>query len=415
MTSTTTADAQRRRRYRDPMTAPTSARPVPAGWLRQAVRRPAVVDVGLWIAVSAPLLAGQVRGERADLVGELVTMGLALVLIVARRRWPIPTLAAGLVAAVAATAILERPTALLPVTVVLLFHVAVTHDRRVAIRAGIAGLVCILSCIVILLSGDFLGPELLAGLAWPTLAVAAGDAVRSRAEAIAAAEERADRAEATRDAAVRQRVVEERLHIARELHDVVAHHIAVINVQAGVAAHLLDDRPDRAKEALTVVRDSAQQVLGELADILGVLRTADDDEAAGAPVPGLRDIASLVASFERVGLDVDDEIIGAPDPVSEATAVAVYRTVQEALTNAHKYGDGSARLRLRHRPGELEVVVTNRTSMSVHDLDATGFGLVGMRERVQAAGGELSVGRDDDDLFAVRARFPLAVRHEASA
>ena len=118
---------------------------------------------------------------------------MALGLILVRRRWPIPVLAVGLCAVVLVTAIVGRPTALIPATVVLLFNVAVRSDRATSIRAGLAGIAALLCCIAILASSEFFGPELLAGLAWPALAVAAGDAVRSRREAIEAAEERAAR------------------------------------------------------------------------------------------------------------------------------------------------------------------------------------------------------------------------------
>jgi signal transduction histidine kinase len=390
------------------MVDPAPATPTPAHWLRQAVHRPGVVDLGLWVMVSAPLVVNPNFGDHSDAVGGAAAMLFALALIVGRRRWPIPALVVGLVAAVVFTALLQRPSSLLPVLVVLLFNVAVKYDRRTAVRAGVAGVAAVVSCIAILLSNDFFGPELLAGLAWPTLAVVAGDAVRSRGEAIAAAEERAERAEATRDAAARQRVIEERLHIARELHDVIAHQIAVINVQAGVASHLLDDRPDGARKALAVVRQSAQQVLGELADILGVLRTPDDDGSGVDPVPALQDVPALVASFESVGLAVRYETVGETCPVSQSAEVAVYRMVQEALTNAHKHGDGSALLRIVHDPSALEVTVANRTRERQPDTDATGYGLVGMHERVHAAGGDLSFGREDDGRYVVRARFPAA-------
>ncbi len=401
-------------RYRGavaPATTATSSRS-PSAWA--GVPRARVIDLGLWIAVSTPLLANPLIDERAGVIPQTAGILLALVLIVARRRWPIPALGAGLVGAVLFTALTQRPTALLPVTVVLLFNVAVRYDRTTAIRAGLAGLVTLMACIAILVSGDFFGPELLAGLAWPTLAVALGDAVRSGREAIAAAEDRAVRAEESREVEASRRVIEERLHIARELHDVIAHQIAVINVQAGVAEYLMDDPPADAKTALAIVRTSAQQVLDELTDILGVLRTSDDERSSTDPTPGLDDLPSLVASFERVGLSITLETVGHPNPVSDTAALAVYRTVQETLTNAHKHGDGHAHLRITHQPDALDVAVANRCTEPIDDGPVSGYGLVGMRERVRAAGGEATVERQSDDTFVVHARFPTSRTSETS-
>jgi signal transduction histidine kinase len=394
-------------RYREfTMAAATTATPPLRAGASAAGARRWLVDLGLWLLVYIPMVASPFVDQRAEVAADVPGALLALGLIVARHRWPVPTLGAGLAASFAFTAITQRPSALLPVVVVLLFEVAVRHDRATAIRAGAAGLVTMLSSIVILVSSDPFGPELLAGLAWPALAVAAGDAVRSRREAIAAAEDRATRAEATREAEARRRVVEERLHIARELHDVVAHQIAVINVQAGVAAHLLDDEPDDAKAALATVRSSARQVLDEFAAILGVLRTSDAVATDTEPAPTIDDLHTLVASFAAVDLTVVLDTVGEPRPVSDATAIAVYRTVQEALTNAHKHGDGHAHLRIVHHAETLDIEVSNRFAPSAPDMARSGYGLVGMRERVHAAGGTVTSGPRSSDTFVVSASFP---------
>jgi signal transduction histidine kinase len=356
-------------------------------------------------AVGSPFLAEQDFG-----VLDVLAAVAAAALIVVRRRWPMPALGVALVAVIAVTAIAGQPTALLPGTVILLFNVAFRTDRATSVRVGIAGVAAMLTAALILASNGFLGPELLAGVAWPALAVAAGDAVRSRREAIDAAEERAARAEATREEEARRRVAEERLHIARELHDVVAHHIAVINVQAGVAAHLLHTSPEGAETALATVRSSAHDVLDELAGILGVLRAGDDDSASTHPTPNVEDLPALVDSFAQAGLDVTFETAGEAYPTGDVVAIAVYRTVQEALTNAHKHGAGAARVRLEHRPDELELTVTNPVGASV--AATSGYGLVGMRERVQAAGGSLDTSARPDGTFAVHACFPRTRREQ---
>lgn len=369
-----------------------------------------LVDAGLVLLTCVPAAASPFLEEQGLGGFDVLAAIVAAALILARRRWPVQALGIGLVGVIAATAIAGRPTALLPATVVLLFNVAARTDRATSIRVGIAGVAAMLTSALILASSGFLGPELLAGVAWPALAVAAGDAVRSRREAIDAAEERAARAEATREEEARRRVAEERLHIARELHDVVAHHIAVINVQAGVAAHLLHTSPDGAETALATVRSSAHDVLDELAGILGVLRAGDDDNASTHPTPTVEDLPALVDSFARAGLDVTFETTGEAHPTSDVAAIAVYRTVQEALTNAHKHGAGAARVRLENRPDELELTVTNPMGAAV--AASSGYGLVGMRERVQAAGGSLDTGARPDGTFVVHACFPHARREQ---
>jgi signal transduction histidine kinase len=367
-----------------------------------------LLDLGLWVFVAGPIaVRSLVEDERrlwVDLIAAVVTLGL----IVVRGRWPVPTWAAALVGAVVATVVVDRPTAMLPLVVVLLFHVSVRSDRRTSIRAGAATLAVLLACVAIIEANDLVGPEIIAALAWPGLAVAAGDAVRSRREAIAAAEERAERAERSREDEARRRVAEERLHIARDLHDVVAHRIAVVNVQAGVAAHLLRSKPDEADVALATVRSSARMVLDELAGILSVLRADGDEAASVEPAPTLDDLATLVASFAAAGLSVTYETTGVPGAVAASTALAVYRTVQEALTNAHKHGDGAARLRISYRPDAVEVRVANRARAGTGPGAGSGFGLMGMRERVGAAGGALSAGQGADGSFCVEARFPVA-------
>jgi signal transduction histidine kinase len=406
------AGAQEHPRYRGAM-ATTTATPSRSTSSAIASRKWAI-DLGLWLVACAPLLGSPFIDDHTFGVPDGAAAVAGLALIVARRRWPIPALAVGLIAVVAATAALGRPTALLPVSVVLLFNVAVRSDRAVTIRAGIAGVAALLSCIAILVSNDFFGPELLAGVAWPTLAAAAGDAVRSRREAIAAAEERAARAEATREQEARRRVVEERLHIARELHDVVAHQIAVINVQAGVAAHLMRAQPDAAESALATVRSSAQQVLDELSGLLGVLRADTDDGATTAPAPTIADLGTLIASFDGTDLRVRLETSGEPRPMSDTASVTIYRVVQEALTNAHKHGCGEAQLRIAHGDDGVEVEVSNAVRPDPDAAPSSGFGLVGMRERIHAVGGTLEAGQRPDGTFRVRALVPAPRPQERS-
>ena len=389
--------------------AVTTALTDPSAFRAAVAPRTRLTDLAIWLVVSTPIVVSVLVRDRARPAVDLVGSALALALIGLRHRWPTVTMAVGLAGAVVATAVASRPTVMLPVAVVLLFNAAVHADRRRCVMLWAAGLAVFVACILILAARHFFGPELLAGLAWPTLAVAAGDAVRSRREALTAALERAERAERSREDEARRRVAEERLHIARELHDVIAHRIAVVNVQAGAAAHLLRTKPDQAEAALATVRSSARLVLDELAGMLGVLRADGDSAAPVDPTPTLAEVPVLVASFAAAGLSVTYETSGEARPVTASTGLAVYRTIQEALTNAHKHGDGNARVRVANRPHDIQITVTNRSRAPTGGTDQAGFGLVGMRERVNAAGGTLAVTTPSDDSFTVEARFPFPV------
>jgi signal transduction histidine kinase len=193
--------------------------------------------------------------------------------------------------------------------------------------------------------------------------------------------------------------------------------MAVVNVQAGVAEHLLRSRPDDAAAALRVVRSSAQAALDDLGSILNLLRSAGASDDSVEPAPTLTQLTALIDSYRDAGLAVEYETSGVPRPLAETTQLALYRTVQEALTNAHKHGDGHVRLRISHAADGVAVELINRVALpSVGHVtprsgtvdDVGGFGLTGMRERVLAAGGSLHVGLEGESSFAVRAHFPIA-------
>jgi signal transduction histidine kinase len=379
--------------------------------------RPKPLDVVLAaLCVPATIIGTRASGESFGTI-EIAVIAVSATLVLVRHYAPIPVLAAAIGASIASVAVTDHPNVLIAVVVLLVFTVAVEHDRRTGLYAGLAGITGLLVVVVIQNPPDQLPGPLLAAVAWPALAVAAADLTRTRREAIAAAEERARRAEETREREARQRVAEERLHIARELHDVVAHRMAVVNVQAGVAEHLLRSRPDDAASALRIVRSSAQAALDNLGSILNVLRSAGESDASVEPAPTLTELTALIDSYRDAGLAVEYETSGAPRPLADATQLALYRTVQEALTNAHKYGDGPVRLRISHAADGVALELINPVAVPpVGDAplrrdaasDAGGFGLMGMRERVLAAGGSLHVGPEGETRFAVRAHFPSA-------
>jgi signal transduction histidine kinase len=240
------------------------------------------------------------------------------------------------------------------------------------------------------------------------LGFAIGEAVRNRLAYIAAIEERAIRAERSREDEAHRRVIEERLRIAHELHDVIAHHIALMNVQAGVAAHTLRNDPAEAEQALGYVRDGGRTVLRELTMLLDVLRESGDGVLPTEPLPSIARLKDLVGSFTAAGLDVDWEPYDGTLP--DAVDLVAYRVVQESLTNVFKHA-GAARVRvaLRRAGDQLTVDVTDEGGTPAADTSGagTGHGLLGMRERVAAVGGTFQAGPLQHGGFAVRAVLPL--------
>jgi signal transduction histidine kinase len=228
---------------------------------------------------------------------------------------------------------------------------------------------------------------------------------------------RARVAELNQDERARLAVAEERARIARELHDVVAHGVSVIAVQADAAQAVLDVDPERAREPLDVIRTSAREVLDEMRQLLALLRL-DGDETV-RPQPGLADLAELVASVRGAGLPVGLEVSGEVRPLPAGADLSAYRIVQEALTNVLKHaGAVPASVRVRHEPQAVTVEVRNASAGSGHrpaSDGAGGHGLVGIRERVSLVGGALEAGPAPDGGFVVRASLPRRPQRWASS
>jgi signal transduction histidine kinase len=214
----------------------------------------------------------------------------------------------------------------------------------------------------------------------------------------------------------RLRVGEERLRVARELHDVVSHSIAMINFRAGVALHVLDRRPEEARAALEAIRQGSAGAMQELRAALGVLRDPGG-RPARAPAPGLGQLAELVAGVAGAGRAVEVVVEGDPGELPPAADLAAYRVVQESLTNVVKHaGPAAATVRVAYEPGQVTVEVTDNGMESASGRRSTdsdpagqrpaGSGIAGMRERVVAAGGELDAGPRPGGGFRVRARLP---------
>jgi signal transduction histidine kinase len=241
--------------------------------------------------------------------------------------------------------------------------------------------------------------------AWIFGGAGAGDSARMRRAYISEVTERARQAEQTREQEARRRVIDERLRIARELHDVVAHHIAVISVHAGAAGHALRGRPEEVWPVLEHIRGAADTVLEEIKSVISVLRDPNETDPT-EPAPGLDRLDDLLDGLHTMGFQVRRQQHGEPRPLPAMVDLAAYRIVQEALTNAHRYGDVSALLDLTYRPGELEIQVVNRTGRPRPRRTGSGFGLLGMRERAAAAHGEVTAGPIPGGGFRVHAVLP---------
>ncbi|RSS52942.1 sensor histidine kinase [Streptomyces sp. WAC06614] len=368
---------------------------------------------------------GPTFGDRSPDPASLVLMVLGAAVLVLRRRRPMAVLCA-----TNALSLLELVTAppRAPVamcTVVALYTLASRTDRPTTWRVGLLTMVGLTGVAMLVGPFPWYAQENVGLFAWTGMAAAAGDAVRSRRAFIDAIRERAERAERTREEEARRRVAEERLRIARDLHDVVAHHIALVNVQAGVAAHVMDKRPDQAKEALAHVREASRSALNELRATVGLLRQSGDPEAPTEPAPGLARLEDLVDTFRHAGLpvhvavDVTDgpgaDGPGADGPLPAAVDLAAYRVIQEALTNVRKHAGPDARAEVsvvRVGPSvEVTVLDDGGTAADPSPLpgpaDGGGHGLVGMRERAVALGGTCSTGPRYGGGYRVHVILPV--------
>jgi signal transduction histidine kinase len=251
-------------------------------------------------------------------------------------------------------------------------------------------------------------------IAASVMAAALGESVRSRRVVAVEALERAREAERTREEEARSQVYGERLRIAREVHDTVAHAIVIINVQAGVTAYLLDKRPEGAREALVTIEQTSAQALHEMRAVLGVLRDSDNGRV---PHPGLGQVNGLAAMAREAGLDIKLEMGSSTAPLASAVDHTAYRILQESITNVIRHvGPTRVTVALDYGTDALEVRVTDEGGRGPQPPAGTvngssaepGRGIVGMRERCALLGGELTAGPRQCGGFEVKARLPLA-------
>jgi signal transduction histidine kinase len=378
---------------------------------RRLAAHPRIADAGLaallvLLVTPALLVRNQEFPGRPD-GWTVVVFAVGAAALVVRREQPLRVWAFATVAGVAGVLQSDGSIVLAAATVVALYTIGSRRPLLDAVLASVvSGTAYTLAAVVA--EGDWLGDRGVPGLqtfAWSAAASAIGVAVRSHRAALAAAEARALQAELTREEEAERRVSDERLRIARELHDVVAHHISVVNVQAGVARHLLDASPDQARAALDLVRDASRTVLSEMSTVVGLLRTAGED-APTEPTPGMARVGELVDSMRQAGLDVTWTVSGELEGLPAINDLTAYRVVQEALTNALRYGTGTARMVVDSRPEGVVIEVRNTVGENGRHTSDDGHGLIGMRERVDAVGGRLVTGPGPDGAYRVSVLVP---------
>ncbi|WP_308011807.1 sensor histidine kinase [Actinacidiphila acidipaludis] len=416
-------------------------------WLRAHQN---TADAGLAAAAFSVLLLGTlVGGAGTYRLGplECALEALACASLTVRRRWPWPVLllTCGLGAWFVVVSPVDGRVPVVLAVAVALCTVAVRTDRLTTWTTGLATGAGLTGLAMAFGPGPWYCQANFALLAWAGMATAAGDAARSRREYVAAVEERAVRAEQSREEEAKRRVAEERMRIARELHDVVAHHIALVNVQAGVAAHVMDNRPDQAKQALAHVREASRSALDELRATVGLLRQSGEPEAPMEPAPGLAVLDQLLDGFRRAGLRIEVDCQGDGGGALPASVdLTAYRIIQESLTNVQKHAgpDAGAVVRISKEPSTLELVVDDDgapgsaasllpppslprpaapgggesvvppgvpcPAPSADTALSGGHGLLGMHERASAPGGVCRTGARPGGGFRVWVRLPLS-------
>jgi signal transduction histidine kinase len=378
---------------------------------RERRAHPNRFDLALTVVAVVLAIVAQLGGASDEAFRDPDALSLFLALAITvplywRRRFPLPALLVSTVA-ICVLNVLDYSPDLVTVAVMFLTYAAAAYEP---LRRAVIGLVAVnvgILLIWILGAPDFDITQMTSTAALFTATWFAGSAVRSRAGAVAArVAEAEERAEAHRQQAARS-VAEERLRIAQELHDVVAHSMSVIAVQAGMGVHVIDQQPAEAKQALEAISRTSRSTLHEMRRLLGVLR-GEEGERVHVPAPGLGDLPALVEQVRSAGLPVDLVVDGDTTDIPLGVDLSAYRVVQEGLTNVIKHaGPASAVVTVRYAPGEVVVGVSDDgRGVAAAASDNGGHGLAGMRERVAVWGGTLEAGPVPGGGYRVVAHLP---------
>ncbi|MET9108908.1 sensor histidine kinase [Streptomyces zhihengii] len=390
-------------------------------------RHPTGVD-SFWAVVLLCMTvaaAAGVPGDAGDRWGVVVIGALLSVVVALRRRMPermlLLTAVLGVAQLVADVEVFPSDFAML----VIIYTVAAHDGPRWASRFALVGGACAATLAMVRwpLEETGAGGKIFFTVVMTApfvLAWVLGDSIRTRRAYFAQLEERATRLEKEREAQAKVAVAAERARIARELHDVVAHNVSVMVVQADGAAYVMDTAPDQARQALETISGTGRQALAEMRRLLGVLRTSDAPESGEyVPQPDVEQIEDLVEQVRRAGLTVDFKVEGTPRPLPSGVELTAYRIVQEALTNTRKHGgpEAGASVRLVYFDDGLGLLVEDDGRGASHELyedggaDGRGHGLIGMRERVGMVGGTLDAGPRPGGGFRISALLPLKPAH----
>jgi signal transduction histidine kinase len=385
----------------------TRPRPTAAARPRPSIFWLPFVAVGTLVTIFVLAVTSHIDadtgGRGLDALG-VVLIAIGGVSIALSPRWP--RVAFGInAAAIAAYVALGFPNGPFLATALLTLGVmSRLTDRRTAL-VGAAGLCSALALAELVRGGDnwFL-PVMFIG--WSAGAVFFGEVLRTRRTRLAELQERARTLERTREEEARRRVAEDRLQIARDLHDGVAHAMTTINVQAGAAAHVMDRHPEAAKEALVAIRRASGDVLDELTAMVALLREGDQPPDL-VPTPGIEQIGDLVQATRDAGIRVTLAVEGPTDTVPKPVGTAAYRIVQESLTNVLRHAHATtAEVGVRVTGDEVSVEVRDDgTGSASPSTVGTGLGIRGMRERAEATGGRLVAGPRADGGFTVSATW----------
>jgi signal transduction histidine kinase len=374
-------------------------------------RHPMVVDGMLAFCLAAIGLPGTLLSHA---LVRLPLVAAMTVPVAFRRKYPVQAFVICGCAVSAAVLTRSGPGGSLLALLVLLYTLAAYRPRQVSVPGLIVCLVGSLVTVAILTPHsigalDVILLSLVVSSGTALVAWVLGDSMRYRRAYLTALEDRAARLERERGTQAQIAAAAERARIARELHDVVAHHVSVMVVQADGAGYALHTEPARAGQALAAISQTGRQALAEMRRLLGVLRSGDE-QAGLAPVPGLDQLRELIDQARDAGMSVSLRLYGAPRPLSEGAGLAAYRVVQESLTNTRKHGGlaAAAAVTLSYEPDGLLLLVADDGLGAAAATEGTGHGLTGMRERIEMYGGTVQAGPLPGGGYQVTARLPYA-------
>jgi len=402
-------------------TAPRSQRLALLYDMALAVGLLIVVWAGMWVPDMLresgrrmpPGMAPLFEHQTATPLFAFALVALCILPLALRRRYPASVLVGVSVATVLYQFLHFPPSLAIAGALLALYTAASLIDRR---KLAFIAVPCVIAIVWSALpdwGNAVFWADLIRNTALFAVAAAIGDATRNRRAYIEEVEQRAAEAERTREDEARRRVDDERLRIARELHDVTAHSLSIVAVQSGAALHVLDTDPEAARNALIAIRETSRDSLQELRGMLGVLRSSGD-AAVGAPLaptPGLARLDDLVRPLRDAGLKVEIVGLPLPAPLPAIVDASAYRIVQEALTNVLRHaGSASVRVQLDLTDDALKLEISDDGSGSPVRAEAEGHGIAGMRERALALGGTFAAGPRPGGGWSVGAVLPFASR-----